>query len=81
LLLAIAFLAVAFVGFLVQYPKQDGDNIKALYVLSAAPVLAIAAAHALTLLAGRGRLGVALAAGTVVTLAAPTAWFLVLPPG
>jgi len=81
LLLSVALLAAAFVSFLVQYPKQDGDNIKALYVLSAAPVLALAAAYALGWLAGSGRLGFVLSAGVVVALAVPTAWFVVLPPG
>jgi len=78
LLLSVGLLAVAFVAFLVRYPKQDGDNIKALYVLYAAPVLALAGAYALSRLAGRGRLGTALAAAVVVALAVPTAIFLVL---
>jgi hypothetical protein len=34
-------LAVSFIGFLITYPKQDGDNIKALYVLDAALPLAV----------------------------------------
>lgn len=79
LVLSVALLAASFVGFLVQYPKQDGDNIKALYVLNAAPVLAVAGAYALSWLAGRGRLGAVLAALTVLALAVPTALFVVLP--
>jgi 4-amino-4-deoxy-L-arabinose transferase-like glycosyltransferase len=79
LVLSVALLALSFVGFLVQYPKQDGDNIKALYVLNAAPVLAVAGAYALTWLAARGRLGAVLAAATFLALAVPTALFVVLP--
>jgi 4-amino-4-deoxy-L-arabinose transferase-like glycosyltransferase len=80
LLLALSLLAVSFVGFLVRYPKQDGDNIKALYVLNAAPVLAIAGALSLAWLAARGRAGALVACAIAVVLAGPTAWFLVLPP-
>ena len=79
LVLSVALLAVSFAGFLVQYPKQDGDNIKALYVLNAAPVLAIAGAYALSWLAARGRLGAVLGAVIVLALAVPTALFVVLP--
>ncbi len=79
LVLSVALLAVSFVGFLVQYPKQDGDNIKALYMLNAAPVLAVAGAYALSWLAARGRVGAVLAALTVLVLAVPTALFVVLP--
>jgi 4-amino-4-deoxy-L-arabinose transferase-like glycosyltransferase len=77
--LSVALLAASFVAFLVQYPKQDGDNIKALYVLNAAPVLAVAGAYALSWLASRGRVGAALAILTVVLLAVPTVLFVVLP--
>ena len=79
LVLSVAFLAVSFVGFLVQYPKQDGDNIKALYVLNAAPVLALAGAYALSWLGSRGRAGALVAALTVLALAVPTVLFVVLP--
>ena len=71
LVLSVALLALSFVGFLVQYPKQDGDNIKALYVLNAAPVLAVAGAYALTWLAARGRLGAVLAAATLARARRP----------
>jgi hypothetical protein len=37
----------AFVYFLVEYPKVDGDNLKALYVVGLAPAFAICAAWAL----------------------------------
>jgi hypothetical protein len=79
LVLSVALLAVSFVGFLVQYPKQDGDNIKALYVLNAAPVLAVCGAYTLAWLAARSRLGAVLAAAVVLALAVPTALFVVLP--
>jgi hypothetical protein len=77
--LAVALLAVSFVGFLVRYPKQDGDNIKALYALSAAPVLAVSAAVSLSWLARRGPLGAVLAVAVVALAAVPTALFVVLP--
>jgi hypothetical protein len=80
LVLAVGLLAASFVAFLVQYPKQDGDNIKALYVLNAAPVLAVAAAVALSWLGGRGRLGLAAASLVVALLAVPTMLFVVLAP-
>jgi 4-amino-4-deoxy-L-arabinose transferase-like glycosyltransferase len=78
-LLSLGLLAVSFVAFLVQYPKLDGDNIKALYVLDAAPVLAIAAAFSFARVAARGQLWLA---GTIVALAlviVPTIAFVVLP--
>jgi 4-amino-4-deoxy-L-arabinose transferase-like glycosyltransferase len=79
LVLSLALLALSFVGFLVQYPKQDGDNIKALYVLNAAPVLAVAGAVSLSWVARRGLLGAVLAVLVVAALAVPTALFVVLP--
>jgi 4-amino-4-deoxy-L-arabinose transferase-like glycosyltransferase len=39
--------AAAFVGFLIRYPKQDGDNIKALYMLDLVPIAALCIAWAL----------------------------------
>jgi hypothetical protein len=76
-----ALLALSFVVFLVDYPKQDGDNIKALYLLNGAPVAALACAVGLCWLADRGiwwrRATVVLAgAASVVTVS-----FLVLPGG
>lgn len=79
LVLSAVLLAASFVGFLVRYPKQDGDNIKALYVLSAAPVLAVCAAVSLAWLARRGRLGAVLASAAVMVAVVPTALFVVLP--
>ena len=39
--------AAAFVGFLIRYPKQDGDNIKALYILDLVPIAALCVAWSL----------------------------------
>jgi 4-amino-4-deoxy-L-arabinose transferase-like glycosyltransferase len=44
---AAALVLASFVGFLVHYPKRDGDNIKALYVLDVVPLFALAAAWSL----------------------------------
>ena len=79
LLLSLALLAVSYVGFLWRYPKQDGDNIKALYVLNAVPVVAVAAGYTIERIAREGillLLGVVLAT-LLVALAAFA--FLVLP--
>jgi 4-amino-4-deoxy-L-arabinose transferase-like glycosyltransferase len=46
-LLAAVFVVLAFVGFLVRYPKVDGDNVKALYILDTVPVAALCAAWSL----------------------------------
>lgn len=70
-LLSGALLGLVFVAFLLRYPKQDGDNIKALYLLNAAPVVALACAWGLAAVAGRGRIGLVVAglalAGTGLT--------------
>ncbi|HEU0336133.1 MAG TPA: hypothetical protein VFR43_06235, partial [Gaiellaceae bacterium] len=80
LVLSGALLALSFVGFLIRYPKLDGDNIKALYVLNAAPVAALSAGFAAAWLAGRHRaLRAAVAVLVAATLAA-TLLFVVLPP-
>ena len=79
LLLSLALLAVSYVGFLWRYPKQDGDNIKALYVLNAVPVVAVAAGYAIERIAREGiflLLGVALA---TLAVAVSTVAFVVLP--
>ena len=79
LLLSLGFLAVSYAGFLWRYPKQDGDNIKALYVLNAVPVVAVAAGYALDRLSRGGLflfLGVALA---TLLVALSTVAFVVLP--
>jgi hypothetical protein len=79
LLLSLVLLAVSYVGFLWRYPKQDGDNIKALYVLNAVPVVAVAAGYTIERIAREGillLLGVVFAT-LLVALAAFA--FLVLP--
>ena len=78
-LLALGLLGVSFVGFLVRYPKLDGDNIKALYVLNAAPVLAIAAAVAFAALARRSRLWLLAVALALLVVFVSTVTFVVLP--
>jgi 4-amino-4-deoxy-L-arabinose transferase-like glycosyltransferase len=78
-LLSLGLLAVSFVGFLVQYPKLDGDNMKALYVLDAAPVLAIAAAFAFGRLAARGTAWLVAVGVLLAIVIVPTVQFLVLP--
>lgn len=80
LLLSGALLALSFVAFLIRYPKLDGDNIKALYVLNAVPVAAVCAGYAYAWLAARSR---ALRAGVAVLLVAAlaaTLVFVLLPP-
>jgi hypothetical protein len=79
LLLALGLLAIAYTAFLWRYPKQDGDNIKALYVLNAVPIVAVAAGYALERL---GRSGLFLLLGVVLAtlvVAASTLSFVVLP--
>jgi 4-amino-4-deoxy-L-arabinose transferase-like glycosyltransferase len=78
-LLSVGLLAVAFVGFLVQYPKLDGDNIKALYVLDAAPVLAIGAAFAFGRLAARSTAWLVAVVVALAIVIVPTIRFLILP--
>ena len=58
-------LALSFVYFLVEYPKVDGDNIKALYLLNAAVPLAVCAGW--TIAAAR-RAGVLVFAALVLLL-------------
>jgi hypothetical protein len=41
LVTSLLLLALSFTGFLIVYPKQDGDNMKALYLLDAALPLAV----------------------------------------
>jgi hypothetical protein len=48
MLASVAFLAASFVGFLIDFPKQDGDNIKALYLLNAAVPLSVCGGWALS---------------------------------
>jgi Dolichyl-phosphate-mannose-protein mannosyltransferase len=79
LVLPLALLGVSFVAFLVKYPKLDGDNIKALYVLNAAVPLAVCAGWALDRVRSVNRL---LFAGVVLLLLDAAFFdirFLVLP--
>jgi 4-amino-4-deoxy-L-arabinose transferase-like glycosyltransferase len=78
LLLSLAFLAASFLGFLVRYPKEDGDNIKALYVLDGAPVVALGAAFALAWLWRRRPVGPILTTAALALLAVPSISFLIL---
>jgi hypothetical protein len=39
-----ALVIASFVGFLVHYPKRDGDNLKALYLLDVVPIFGLCAA-------------------------------------
>jgi hypothetical protein len=60
-----AAVAASFVAFLVEYPKLDGDNIKALYLLDLVVPAALCAAYALDLIRRRlprGATGILLAA-------------------
>jgi len=80
LLLSAATLLAMYAAFLARYPKQDGDNIKALYLLDLAPVAALAAAWGFRLSWGGSalrRAAVALAAAATLVVSAS---FLVLPP-
>jgi 4-amino-4-deoxy-L-arabinose transferase-like glycosyltransferase len=69
----------AFVGFLVRYPKVDGDNIKALYLLDLVPVAAVCVAWSIDLARRRmGRLAFAALLVWLVLTAAYDVSFLVL---
>jgi 4-amino-4-deoxy-L-arabinose transferase-like glycosyltransferase len=80
-LLSAALLLASFAAFLARYPKQDGDNIKALYLLNGAPVAALACAVGLSWLADRGGWwrGATIALAGVAALV--TVAFLTLPRG
>jgi 4-amino-4-deoxy-L-arabinose transferase-like glycosyltransferase len=62
---SILLLGLAYALFLVKYPKQDGDNIKALYLLNWVAPLAVCAGFALSRLLRLHRL---IAAGAVLGL-------------
>jgi hypothetical protein len=79
LLLSAGLLALSFVAFLVRYPKLDGDNMKALYVLDAAPVVAICIAYSLVWLARRGPLLRVLAIAALSAAFVATIAFAFLP--
>jgi hypothetical protein len=69
----------AFVGFLVRYPKVDGENFKALYLLDVVPVAAVCVAWSIDL--ARRRMGRPAFAALVVWLTLTAAYdvsFLVL---
>lgn len=73
-----ALLALSFTLFLWRYPKQDGDNIKALYLLNMAPVIAIACAVGLGAVASRGLVGRLVALAVGLAAVAATVPFLTL---
>ncbi len=79
LLVPLVLLGVSFVAFLIKYPKLDGDNIKALYVLNAVVPLAVCAGWALDRVLRMNRL----VFGAIVLLLLDAAFldlrFLVLP--
>ncbi len=77
-LLSGALLGFVFVAFLVRYPKQDGDNIKALYLLNAAPVIALACAWGVGAVAARGRLGLVVASLAMAAITLTSVTFLTL---
>jgi hypothetical protein len=79
LLLSGALLALSFVAFLVRYPKVDGDNMKALYVLNAAPVVAVCVGFSFAWLLRRGPLVRALALVVFGVAFAATFAFALLP--
>lgn len=79
LLLSGALVALAFVGFLVRYPKLDGDNIKALYVLNAVPAVAVCGGWVAAWLASRDRLLRVLVVVALAGVLAATLVFVALP--
>ena len=76
---SVLLLALSFVYFLVEYPKADGDNIKALYLLNAAVPLAVCAGWTVAAARRAGRLVFA----ALLLLLADAAYldlrFLILP--
>jgi hypothetical protein len=62
--------AVAELGFYILYPSSDDDTLKALYVLTAIPSLAIGAGWALWWLRERSRVVFSLAVGLLLAAAA-----------
>jgi hypothetical protein len=79
LVLSGVFLAASFLGFLIRYPKADGDNIKALYVLNAVPAVTLAAAYVVAWVAGRDRLALLATIVVVVVSLAVSMSFVLLP--
>ena len=80
-LLSAAALVAMFVVFLVQNPKQDGDNMKALYLLNVAPVVALACGWGIAAVASRGRVWRIVTAIVLVEALAVSTTFLVLSVG
>jgi Dolichyl-phosphate-mannose-protein mannosyltransferase len=78
-LLSLGFLAVSYAGFLWRYPKQDGDNMKALYVLNAVPVVALAGGYVIERVASEGLLLRAGVLFATLAVALSTLAFVVLP--
>lgn len=80
-LLSGATLLALYVVFLVQNPKQDGDNMKALYLLNLAPVVALALAWGVAAVASRGRFWRLATAVVLAEAVALSLTFLVLSVG
>ncbi|HET7146263.1 MAG TPA: hypothetical protein VFI10_03600 [Gaiellaceae bacterium] len=76
--LALLFVVGAFLAFAYRYPRVDGDNIKALYVLDAVPMLAIGCAVSLAWLWRRWIAGRAAVLAALAVTALPSVWFLIL---
>lgn len=79
LLASFALLAASFVYFLVANPKADGDNIKALYILSAVVPLSVCGGWALAQARRAGRLAFAALLIVLADLAFLDLRFLILP--
>jgi hypothetical protein len=79
LLVPLVLLGIAFVGFLVKYPKLDGDNIKALYILGALVPLSVCAGWVLDHVLRFNRLVFAAVVLLLVDVAFLDARFLILP--
>jgi 4-amino-4-deoxy-L-arabinose transferase-like glycosyltransferase len=75
---SVLLLAVSYVGFLIQYPKHDGDNMKSLYVLDAVMPLAVCGGWALDRLRRLNRLALAVLALIALELVYLDLGFLVL---
>ncbi|HSC92977.1 MAG TPA: glycosyltransferase family 39 protein [Gaiellaceae bacterium] len=79
LLSTLALLVASYAFFLVRYPKLDGDNIKALYLLSAVVPVAVCAGWALAQVRRAGALVLAAVLLLLAGLAYVDVSFLVLP--
>jgi Dolichyl-phosphate-mannose-protein mannosyltransferase len=72
-------LFISYAGFLIAYPKHDGDNMKSLYLLNAAMPLAVCGGWALTQVRRLNRLTQAVLALIAIDLLYLTFQFLTLP--